>query len=369
MRANLGAAALAALVALAFSAEGRVSAAPVDRQEQEGPKRLRVAIKPVEPFVMSNLKAPAGYSVELWERVAAKAGLPFDYVPFRTTSEILGALADDKADVALGAISITADREAALDFSHSYFESGLQILVTQESGRSAFAAFSGLLKADVWLVVGVLVLALLVNSHLLWWMEHRRNPGEFPEGYAAGVWESAWWSVCTLITGGCENKSPAGIGGRLVAVVWMLAGVGLFSYITATIASTMTVNTLTSEIKGFADLRGKTVGTVEGSTAHAFLQRQGIEPLTFPNVASVCAAVKRGAVRAVVYDAPLLRFHLNRSGDTRLQLVGAVFDKQDYGFGLRPGSPYRKLINRALLSVEEDGVDEDLDKKWFGTPP
>ena len=354
---------------LAFAAVALAALAPglVHADARQDPPGLRVAIKPVEPFVLADLKTPAGYSVDLWTRVAQRAGLPFEFVPMKTTPEILAALKDGTADVAVGAISITADRETAFDFSHSYFESGLQILVNVDASRSGLSAFSGLFKADVLKVIGILVLALLVNSHLLWLMERRRNPDEFPGAYAAGVWESAWWSVCTLITGGCENKSPAGVAGRLVAVVWMAAGVGLFSYITATIASTMTVNTLTSEIRTLSDLRGKSVGTVEGSTAFAYLRKQGIDPVPFPDVAAACEAVAAGRVRAVVYDAPLLRYQMNSHRDARLQLVGAVFDKQDYGFALRPGSPYRKLINRALLSLQEDEVDDELDHKWFGT--
>jgi ABC-type amino acid transport substrate-binding protein len=326
-----------------------------------------VVIKPVKPFVMPDLDAPSGFSIDLWRRVAQEAGLGFEFRPARTTREMLEALEGGSADVAVGALSITAEREAQFDFSHAYYESGLQILVNERSAGPGFGAFAGLLKADVLKVIGVLLLALLVNSHLLWLMERKRNPESFPDSYVAGVWESVWWSVCTLITGGCENKAPAGIAGRLVAIVWMLAGVGLFSYITATIASTMTVNTLTSEIRTLADLRGKRVVTVDGSTAQEFLLRQGIEPEVFPDVESAFRAVAEGRARAFVYDAPILRYQLNTFADPRLMLVGPIFEKQDYGFGLRPASPYREAINRALLALSEDGFVNDLDKKWFGT--
>jgi ABC-type amino acid transport substrate-binding protein len=330
---------------------------------------LKVVLKPVRPFVFEKSDAPSGYSVELWRRVAQEAGLACEFTWVDTTAQMLAALERGVADVAVGALSITAERETKVDFSHSYFESGLQILVHERSRGSGFSAFAGLLQPEVLKVIGILLLALVVNSHLLWLMERRRNPESFPESYAAGVWESAWWSVCTLITGGCENKAPAGIFGRLVAIVWMLAGVGLFSYITATIASTMTVNNLTSEIKSLADLRGKSIGTVDGSTAQAFLHGEGMEPRTFRDVDANRAALRAGLVEAVVYDAPILRYDLKTHPDSRLQLTGAIFDKQDYGFGLRQGSPYRERINRALLALEEQGFTEELDKKWFGEAP
>ena len=86
-------------------------------------------------------------------------------------------------------------------------------------------------------VIAVLLLALLVVSNVLWFFERKRNPECFPETYKHGLWEATWWSISTLISGGCENKAPLGVAGRLVAILWMLGGIGLTSYITATLAS------------------------------------------------------------------------------------------------------------------------------------
>lgn len=369
IRLNLGRLAwlvgLTALLTAQIPAQG---AAPGGGAKDQA-KALRVVIKPVEPFVLGNMEAPAGYSIDLWRRVASEAGFAFDFVPVKTTREMLAALDEGKADVAVGALSITADREARYDFSHSFYGSGLQILVIAGRKGIGLAAFAGLLDPEVLRVVGVLLIALLVNSHVLWLMERKRNPDEFPDSYIAGVWESAWWSVCTLITGGCENKSPAGVLGRLVAIFWMLAGVGLFSYITATVASTMTVNTLSSDIHSLSDLRGKAVGTVDGATAQEFLKAEGIAAKAYTDVGAACDALTREEVRAVVYDAPMLRYYLNKTSNRRLQFVGTLFDKQEYGFALQPGSDFREPINRAILSLEESGVVGELDKKWFGNAP
>ena len=94
-----------------------------------------------------------------------------------------------------------------------------------------------------------------------------------------------------------------------------------------------------------------------------------MEDLPYVDAAAACDALSRGEVRAVVYDAPILRHLLNRHSERKLQLVGPLFDKQDYGFGLRGGSPLREPINRALLALEEQGVVDELAVKWFGTAP
>src|SRR5262249_34657150 len=139
--------------------------APAPAQAPSQPAKLRVVIKPVKPFVMPDLATPSGYSIDLWRRVAQEAGLDFEFVPVRTNREMLEALENGSADVAVGALSITADREARLDFSYSYFESGLQIVVNERSRGPGLGAFAGLFKVEVLMVIGVLLLALLVNSH------------------------------------------------------------------------------------------------------------------------------------------------------------------------------------------------------------
>jgi len=196
-------------------------------------------------------------------------------------------------------------------------------------------------------------------------VERRRNPESVPESYAAGIWEATWWSICTGITGGCENKAPLGVFGRLVAITWMLAGMALVATVTANLTSTMTVDTLVSDIKSMADLQGETIGTVSGSAAERYLAARSNKVRGFPDIEAACGELAIGKVKAVVYDAPILRYYLSENAGSKLQLVGEIFDKQNYGFALQEGSPLRKRINQALLTVAEQGFFADLDKKWF----
>ena len=146
----------------------------------------------------------------------------------------------------------------------------------------------------------------------------------------------------------------------------MLAGVGLFSYVTATITSTMTVNTLNSDVRGVNDLRREKVGTVAGSTAQRYLEGQGVGTIAYGKIEEAVDALERKDLKAVVYDSPILRYYLSTHSGRHLALVDGIFDKQNYGLGLQTGSPLRKRINQALLSLTEQGYDRELDRKWFG---
>jgi ABC-type amino acid transport substrate-binding protein len=268
--------------------------------------------------------------------------------------------------VGLGALSITAAREAVLDFSYPYYKSGLQILVNAENTKSPFRAF---LKLDIFRVLGLLIVAIVINAHILWIFERRKNSDSFDWNYREGILNALWWSVCFLVTLGCENIAPTRVAGRLVAVVWMLAGVAFYSYVTATLTSTMTKDVLQSDIRTVADLQGQEVGTVGGSSAAHFLESNQIAAKRYGDVDAACRDLTAGKIKAVVYDAPLLKFFLSNNSNTKLNLVGTLFEKQDYGFALVDKSPLRKEINRALLKLGEEGYFEELEKKWFSTAP
>ena len=332
---------------------------------QTPPQKLRVFVKPAEPFAFEQDGVLKGYSIDVWNKVAEEAGLPFETTVVGTVPELLDAVKSGRADVGVGALSITPEREKLMDFTHPFFQSGLQILARAQGQAGAFSAFRALLSRNVAEVVGVLLLAVFVVSHLLWMVERKINAESFPEGYVRGVWESAWWSIATLISGGCENKAPVGVAGRLVAVVWMLGGIGLTSYITATLASAMTVSTLSSEISSLGDLRGARVATVTGAAAETLLVRAGFDVEGFPSLDAAVDALKDGRVKGVVYDSPLLRYYAAKHPGEKLAVVGPMFDPQDYGFALPLGSPVRKDLNAALLNVQTSGFMDELDRKWF----
>lgn len=329
-------------------------------------EKLRVYTKPIEPFSFTKDGRAAGFSLELWQRVAQEAGLEYEVTWVKTMPDLMEALRAGKADVAVAAISITSEREKNIDFSQPYYESGLQILVNKTNRGSSGLLLAALLNWDFARLLGVLALGLIASSHLLWWFERRRNPDDFPPGYARGVWESLWWTSSVLITGGCENKSPRGVGGRLVAVLWMLTGILLVSYVTASVTSALTVRSLSTGIQGPGDLPGQAIGTIAGSTAEKYLGDHKLDFRAYDSVEAATDALIGLQVKAVVYDAPVLLYRANQESGGQVVVVGRLFEKQNYGIGLQQDSRYRKAINQALLKLAEEGYLAELRRKYFG---
>jgi ABC-type amino acid transport substrate-binding protein len=343
-------------------------ALPALAQDAAPAKKLTVLVKPAPPFAFQEGGEWRGYSIDLWRRVAQEAHYDFEFKPAATIPEVIEAVKQRQADVGVGALSITSERQAVIDFSQGFYKSGLRMLVQPRSEGSFWSALRPIFSRSVLGVIGLLFAALLVNAHLLWGLERRRNPESFPDGYPHGMWEALWWSVCTIITGGCENKSPVGVPGRLLAIVWMLGCIGLTSFITANLSANLTTDRLTSDLKSISDLSAQPSGsaaTVKGSAAASYLERLHLTPTLFDDVTAACDALTAGKVRAVVYDEPLLRYYVSSHDTAKLQLVGEPRERQNYGFALQDGSPHRKEINLVLLKLSEEGFDDELDKKWF----
>ena len=220
--------------------------------------------------------------------------------------------------------------------------------------------------ADVLSVVGLVSLLIAAVAHVIWLIERGRNP-EFPKEYLRGVGEGLWWAVVTVVTVGYGDRTPKRLLGRVVATLWMFAGIFLIAHLTATITSRLTVETLQGQINGLNDLPGKRVVTVANTTAAQYLTANGVVHRTVAQIGEAYAQIEAGRADAVVYDAPVLNHHANTAGKGKVHMVGVAFKAEPYGIALQTDSPYRKAINQAILEVFTDGTHERLTRKWFGT--
>lgn len=331
---------------------------------------LRVVTKRFEPFVIYQDKQYTGFSIELWEKIAESLSMQYELYGVNTIAKLLDEVERGAADVAIAGISITVKREQVLDFSHAFFETGLQIMVPESSGsvigEVVSRIFSVIFSRELLYGVAIFFIVLLIAAHVIWVLERRHNP-QFPQDYLQGLWHSIWWAVVTVTTVGYGDKTPKGTIGRLFGLVWILAGYFVFAYFTASVTTTATVQELLGTIDSPRDLFGKQVATVEKSTAADFLAGQGITAVMVENVDKAYPLLESGKVDAIVYDAPVLQHHASRKGKGKVKVVGLLFEEQNYGIALQVQSPYRERINIALLKLVESGVYQEIVDRWFGS--
>jgi ABC-type amino acid transport substrate-binding protein len=306
-----------------------------------------------------------GLSIDLFEAIAAERGWRYEYREMELET-LLAGVADGTLDAAVAALTITPDREAILDFSHPFHSTGLGIAVVEEGGAGWWSLIRGLFSSGFWKVLLALVFILLVAGALVWVFERRHNEEEFGGGVVKGLGHAFWWSAVTMTTVGYGDKSPRTLGGRIVALVWMFAGVILISGFTAAIASSLTVGSLSFKVEGVEDLPKVRVTTVAGTTSAAYLERETIRFRTAASVEEALADLAADRTDAVVYDAPILQYLCRLETEARLAVLPRTFNRQDYGFALPPESPLREPLNQALLEQLRSPWWQDVLYRYLG---
>lgn len=327
---------------------------------------LVVGVREVPPFVIRQADGSyTGLSIELWQAVADELGLDYQYRPTNLAG-LLDGLKTGELDIAVAALTVTANRERDLDFSHPFHSSGLAIAVPS-SPTGALATLRAALSREFLQALAVLALLLFAVGVLIWLLERRANPGQFGGGLRRGIGSGFWWSAVTMTTVGYGDKAPVTAAGRLVAILWMFFSVITISGFTAAIASVFTVQQLSGPVNGPGDLDRVVVGSVRGSTSDAYLQGHGVRVRYYQDVEAALASLPGGrAVEAVVYDAPIMRYLVNADPELAVQVLPGSFLRQDYAFGLPDGSELREAVNRAMLRVIASPAWEAMLARYLG---
>ena len=347
---------LLALCSSPLSLAAEVAATPT--------RQLRVATGMIAPFVFKEGDKMTGFSVELWNEVARRMRVEFAWVDAGLRDKQLEAVQRGDADIAMSAIVMTPEREQAVDFSLSYFHSGLQILVRTHAESPILLTLLAIPWVEIGKVFAAAIVLMFLWANVLWFMERRRHP-ERIRGYLASVGEEMWNTTLIIATGEHGERSEPGKLRRLVIVSIWLMGIVLLAQLTATVTSSQTVHRLRSTITGPGDLPGKTVATQPGTIAADYLKRRRIPFVEVNDGAEGVELLAQGKVQAIVYDAPTLQYWLAHSNRADLQIVGPAFMPEMYGIAIASGNPLRKRINAALLELYQDGTYDAIYDRWF----
>ena len=329
---------------------------------------LKVGIRDIKPFIFIEPgKEPTGFAIDLWKALAADLELQYSFIPSQGIAVTLEDMKSGKLDVAIGAITITEQRESQFDFSLSHYHTGLGIMTPAEPSYSFTAFWSSFFTRDRLIKIGSFLGFILLTGHVIWLAE-RRHQQSFNPRYLPGVLEGVYWSMVTASTVGYGDYIPKSRIGKLLAVIIIAVSLPMFAVFVANISSDITLHELRSYIEGPKDLAGKKVGVVKGSTSEQFMEREHLGQLvTTANATTMYRLLEEGKLAAVVHDLPTLQYHAATAGKGKVKLVGQMFNKQDYAYLLPENSRYKERIDRSLLKLIENGTMHELETKWFGT--
>ncbi len=335
--------------------------------EQPSPGRtLVVGTKEAPPFSMkTDDGAWTGISIDLWRRIAAELDLPFEFRE-ADLQGLLDGVADGSLDMAVAALTITSEREKVMDFTHPFFQTGLGIAVAPRHKRPWLFIFRSFLSIEILqFIVGLFLIMFLIGL-LMWRLERGRNPDHFGGGRKAGIVSGIWWSVVTMSTVGYGDKAPVTLGGRILALAWMLVGIAAIAFLTAHVTSNLTLMQMQSAIKGPEDLLRVHVGSVADTTSSNYLRENRILSRSYRTAPEGLRAIAGRKIEALVHDKPILQYLIRKEFPGELEVLPDTFLPQDYGIALRAGSPLREPVNRVLLEIIHAPEWQDTLYRYLG---
>uniref|UniRef100_A0A915LUN3 Ionotropic glutamate receptor C-terminal domain-containing protein n=1 Tax=Meloidogyne javanica TaxID=6303 RepID=A0A915LUN3_MELJA len=231
---------------------------------------------------------------------------------------MIGELDADRADMAIGALSINPERDRFIDFSEPWLYHGIQIL------ELAFVVYFLDLKSP---------------------FERFYSSGQDP------LFEKA------------EQEE------RIMVA----------SY-TANLAAFLVLDQPERSLSGVNDPRLRnpsanfSLATITHSATYQYFKRhvelstvfRKMEANNQPNARSAIQALLNGSISAFVWDSVRLEFEA--ANNCELRTRGALFGRSAYGIGLRKGSAWTPHISQAILRLSENGTLECLEQKWIRSP-
>ncbi|MGI6855307.1 transporter substrate-binding domain-containing protein [Mesorhizobium sp. 1B3] len=351
---------LALLVGLLAVIAG-AAAAPAQTQPPSTTvsEELAIGIKAAPPFAFKLEDGSwSGLSVDLWKRIAERLGLGYRFEEVPNVQDQIAGIASGRFDAATAAISVTADREKAIDFTQPFYAAGLGIAVPlnrEPSWRPILHALTsfGFLQAILALICISLVVGMLI------WLFERRHNEDFGGGAAKGLFNSLWWSTIAATQASTGELSPRTVPGRALAVLWMVGSIIAIAVFTAGVTSVLTVKQMEGLVQSESDLASVKVGALANSSTDAYLAGTHIRHSGYPSVQAGLDALRSGQIDAFVYDRPLLSWLIGKDYSSSLRVLDVSFERQNYAIALPKGSPLREPLDLALLQIlESDWWDQ-----------
>ncbi|KAB1203515.1 Glutamate receptor 3.3 [Morella rubra] len=302
--------------------------------------------------------------------------VPYRFIPFGNGHEnpsytqLVSLITTGYFDAVVGDITIVPNRTKIVDFTQPYASSGLVVVAPFKRKNSGAWAFLRPFSPLMWTVTACFFLFIGV---VVWILEHRIND-EFRGPPTKQLITILWFSLSTLFFAHRENTMST--LGRVVLLIWLFVVLIINSSYTASLTSILTVQQLSSSIKGVETLKQSDdpIGYQVGSFAEHYLEELGISKSRLVALGSpeqYALALQRGpekgGVAAIVDERPYVELFL--SSQCKFRVVGQEFTKSGWGFVFPRDSPLAVDMSTAILQLSENGDLQRIHDKWLMQSP
>jgi ionotropic kainate glutamate receptor 4 len=293
-------------------------------------------------------------------------------------SGVIGEVVAGRADVGLGPITWTAARSPVVAFTGPWFSAPLALLIRQGDLERSFSwGFTAPFTPELW--GAVLAMTLFFAAALT--AAERASPYSFRNlerdwdaatKRALNAPESFTRAMQSIVGQGAWGSDASSWSTRTVVFAMSFFGLVVGTQYSGGITSSATVRRAGTSVGSFADLlaTGEKWGVLAGASAEAYA-RASTDPtvrrllpalVSYPDYDALLAAVRGGAVRAILDDAPLADYFASQPPCTLS--VAPVSASGYYSFPAGVNATFARQLATAVLGVAEAGASETLNSKY-----
>ena len=235
----------------------------------------------------------SGYCIDLIDKI--KEELNFNYELYLVEDGSYGTMDAEgnwtgmirdivkkKADIALGSLSVMAEREAVVDFTVPFYDLvGLSIIIKKPQTTTSLFKFLTVLENELWFSI----LGAYFCTSILMWIFDKWSPYSYQnnqEKYEKDdekrefTLKECLWFCLTSLTPQGGGEAPKNLSGRLIVAIWWLFGFIIIASYTANLAAFLTVSRLDTPISSLDDLSKQykiQYATSKNSIAYQYFER------------------------------------------------------------------------------------------------
>ncbi|XP_011261455.1 glutamate receptor ionotropic, NMDA 2B isoform X4 [Camponotus floridanus] len=335
----------------------------------------------------------SGFCIDLLQKFSEEIGFTYELVRVEDgkwgTLEngkwngLIADLVNRKTDMVMTSLMINSEREAVVDFTVPYMETGIAIVVAKRTGIISPTAFLEPFDTASWMLVGIVAIhAATVMILLFEWaspsgFDMKKNPST---NHRFSFCRTYWLVWAVLFQAAVHIDSPRGFTARFMTNVWALFAVVFLAIYTANLAAFMITREEFHEFSGVDDHRLAKpfshkpmfkFGTIPWSHTDSTLAKYFKEMHSYmkafnkSSVTEGIEAVVTGDMDAFIYDGTVLDYLVAQDEDCRLLTVGSWYAMTGYGLAFSRNSKYLQMFNKRLLDYRDNGDLERLRRYWM----
>lgn len=331
-----------------------------------------------------------------WREVADKKYGIKELLPNGTIvwNGMIGEIVRGQADLAIVDLTITSQREEAVDFTLPFMNTGISILFKKPTTKvTTLYSFLSPFSRDVWAYV---LVAYCGISAILFFVGHLSpyewaNPHPCPHLKSDDLLEnvvrnqfslpnSFWFTIGSLMQQG-SDLTPRSMSTRTIAGIWYFFTLIMISSYTANLAAFLTVEKVVYPIENVRDLANQQeirYGCVESGSTCTFFKESQIDTYkrineTMHKFKSYLKSNDEGQKRveegkfAFFMESTSIEYIIERN--CNLTQIGGLLDSKGYGLATSKKSrlkrPYRTLLSEGILHLQETGMLHVLKNRWW----